>query len=353
MATSVDAQRDVETQLLDAQGPMKGVFSMGREDAEKGMWVIVWMLFSSVVIVYNKWVFTSGGFPYPLALTTMHMTSCFVVFGAIRKFAPQQIRLAIMPDADVETPWPVYLKNFVSISFFYAGSLGTGNLAYLFSSVAFIQLMKPMNCIYASLACFALGVELPTCSHLIIVCIVAFGVATASYHALAFSMTGFLLQTVSSISEGFRLGLMQTATTRGLKLDPVSTVYNFSFASAVLLACACFALEWPLNLSKLLSPWVLVINCAMALVLNVIVAIVIKKTSAVILTLSGIVKDIGIIATSSIVFSTHITITMVFGFSISMSGLCMYKAYKDNLKVFQERGFLGGMSFVIQSAKKQ
>jgi len=358
--SSAASQSDVETQplvdveqSLDTRGTMQGVPGSGREKAEMAIWMVVWMLVSAVVVIYNKWVFTAGGFPYPLALTSMHMIACFVVFGSIRKFAPQDIRLAIMPDADVEMSWPAYFKNYVSISFFYAGTLGTGNLAYLFSSVPFIQMMKPMNCVFASLACFACGVESPTWSHMIIVCVIALGVVTATHHDGQFSMTGCLLQMCSSISEGCRLGLMQMATTKGLKLDPVSTVYNFSFASAVLLSCATFKLEWPLDFSRLISPWVLVINCILAILLNVIVATVIKKTSAVIFTLSGIVKDIMLIVASSFVFSTTITITMLFGYLISVVGLMMFKAYKDNMKVFQEHGFLSGMSFAIQSAKQK
>merc|ERR1719199_920387 len=149
-----------------------------------------------------------------------------------------------------------------------------------------------MNCVFASIAAFAIGVEVPSSSHLIIVGVGASGVAFATSHGGAqFSMAGCLLQTAATLSEGCRIALVQAVTTGEMKLDPVTTVYHFSFASAVLLWSACFVHERPLDLSKLLSPWVLIINCAMAVILNVLVAAVIKKTSAVILTLCGVVKD--------------------------------------------------------------
>merc|ERR1719272_622873 len=209
-----------------------------------------------------------------------------------------------------------------------------------------------MNCIFASMASFALGMEKPTSSHMIIVLIVAFGVSVASHRQadIAFSMTGCVLQIISSMTEGCRLGMVQYVTTSGLKLDAVTTVYLFSGASAVLLSCACFALEWPLDLTRLRSPWVFVINCVMAVVLNVIVATVIKKTSAVVFALSGIIKDLGVIVASSVMFVTPITRSMAAGYTVSVSGLCMFKAYKDNLGLFEERGFLGGMSHVGKSA---
>jgi len=347
-----NAERDLETQRLSVSSLSKSVIKIRSEEVDRAMWVAVWMVLSSAVVIYNKWLFSAGGFPYPLALTSMHMTCCFVVFGSIRNFAPANIRLAIMPDADVETPWPIYIKNFLAISVFYAGTLGTGNLAYLYSSVAFVQMMKPMNCIFASFAAFAVGVDLATNSHLIIVSVIAFGIFFATHNASAaqFSTTGCVLQIISSCSEGCRLAMVQLVTTSGLKLDPVTTVYHFSFGSAVLLICACYLMEWhTMDLSKLISPWALVANCAMALVLNVLVAHVIKKTSAVTFALSGIVKDIGIIVASSLLFMTPITRLMFVGYTISLSGLCMFKAYKDNLTVFKELGFVGGMRFTMNS----
>lgn len=343
-----DAAGDVETQPLT--NPPQSSVEVKRIEASTVLLVVVWMVVSSAVVLYNKWVFSTGGFPYPLALTAMHMTCCFVVFGTIRKLAPQGIRLTIMPDADVATSWSAYFKNFIPISLFFAFTLGTGNFAYLYSSVAFIQMMKPFNCICASVAAFAIGVEAPTCSHLIIMSVIVLGILTATGNTGQFSLAGCILQLASSLSEGCRLALMQAITTGGLKLDPVTTVYHFSSASAVLLWCAHFAIEGSFNFSTLLSPWILVINCAMALFLNVLIAAMIKKTSAVAFTLCGVVKDLGIVFASSILFLTPITRLMLLGYSISLAGLIMYKAYKDNLQLFAERGFLRGMHQVAKAA---
>lgn len=347
---NVNAERDLETQRLSGSRPAKSGIKISSEEVDRAVWLVVWMVFSSAVVIYNKWLFSTGGFPYPLALTSMHMTCCFLVFGSIRNFAPAKIRLAIMPDADVETPWPIYIKNFLPISVFYACTLGAGNLAYLYSSVAFVQMLKPMNCIFASLAAFAVGMDPATNSHLFIVSVIAFGIFVATHNAAHFSTTGCVLQMFSSFSEGLRLAMVQLVTTSGMKLDPVTTVYHFSFATAVLLICACYATEWhTMDLSKLISPWAIVVNCVMAVVLNVLVAHVIKKTSAVTFALSGIIKDIGIIVASSLLFMTPITRLMMYGYTVSVSGLCMFKAYKDNLTVFKELGFIGGMKVAIHA----
>jgi hypothetical protein len=309
-----------------------------------GLWIVV----SSTVIIFNKWTFSSGGFPFPLTLTCLHMVCCFVVFGSIRKFAPENIRKTVMPDADVDIPRDVHIKNLL-ICVFFAASLAFGNMAYMFASVPFVQMIKPLNCVCVSLAAFAVGMEAPTCSHMIIVAVIALGVMVASDHAVDFSMIGCLLQIAASVTEGLRLALVQAISAGGLKLDPVTVVYQYSLPSAIILAGACLAFERNLDFSKLVSPWILVLNCALAVFLNVMVAAVIKNTSAVIFTLCGVFKDIILITVSAIIFVVPISKLTMCGYFVSLSGLFMYKVYKDNFALFKQYGFLGGMMCVLKS----
>jgi hypothetical protein len=322
-----------------------------KTELESAAWLVLWMLFSGAVIIFNKWLYSKGGFPYPLALTTMHMVACFVVFGTIRQFAPGSLRTAVMPDADVVIPWPEYFRKFIMISVFYAIALGAGNLAYLYSTVSFIQMLKPVNSVFASIAAFAIGVEVPTFSHTIIVSIIAMGIIIATGTSTEISMLGAGLQLMSSTSEGCRLALMQSITSSNLKLDPVTTVFHFSFASSVLLGLATFVLEWPLKLDNLSTKSILVINAALAVLLNVLVATVIKKTSAVVFALSGVVKDLGTISCSSVIFATVVTPKQLSGYTLSVIGLFMFKAYKDNLLYFKEHGFIEGMRSVARRGK--
>jgi hypothetical protein len=345
-SNNMDCPEDVETQVLSNS-------TSGGNKVECMLWVSTWMIFSCFVVIFNKWVFTSGGFPYPLALNAMHMYCCFLAFGAVRKFAPPQIRSTIMPDADVEIPWSMYCKYMTGLSILFAVTLGAGNTAHLFSSVAFIQMMKPLNAIYASFAAFALGVEVPTSSHMIVISTVILGAFVATRSAVDYSMMGIVLQTISSCAEGSRLALVQVITSGALRLDPVTTVYHLSFLSAVVLTFATAALEWPLKLDSLQSPWILVGNCLMAVFLNVLIATVIKKTSAVIFTLCGVCKDIVLIAASCGIFGTSITVRQCEGYIVSMIGIGMYKVYKDNLTYFKENGFIKGMTFAYQSKFKK
>jgi hypothetical protein len=345
---------DVETQILATES--RRLYHLSADEKLTGLWIAVWFFCSSLVVLYNKWLYSAGGFPYPLALSTMHMTCCFMVFGAVRNWAPENMRTSIMPDAEVQIPWPVYFRSVALVSVFYAGTLGTGNLAYLFSTVAFIQMMKPINTIFASFAAFAIGLDVPTFSHTVIIVIILLGIFIATSSATQINATGVGLQLISSMSEGCRLALVQSVTSCGLKLDPVTAVYHFSWISAILLGLASWIIEWPHwhahSGASFHRPWALVCNCLLAVLLNVLSANVIKRTSGVVFALCGIVKDLSLILCSSIAFVTPLTSKQMYGYALSAIGFGMFKAYKDNLSYFKEHGFLAGMLYVAGRSRK-
>jgi hypothetical protein len=75
------------------------------------------------------------GFPYPLTLCVIHMAFCSVVSYVV---------VAVFKWVPLQTPIEhhVYLYSVVPIGALYALSLWCSNAAYLYLSVASIQMMK-------------------------------------------------------------------------------------------------------------------------------------------------------------------------------------------------------------------
>jgi drug/metabolite transporter (DMT)-like permease len=248
-----------------------------------------------------------------------------------------------MPDAFKEISWREYFQSLFPIAVLYGYCLGAGNEAFLYSSVAFVQMVKPINVMFTTLAAFALGLEIVTFSHVFIVGIVVLGVFMAALGDVEFSIVGCALQLSASFGEGLRLALLQKVMTKEAKLDPVTTIYRFApVAGMALCVTACFV-ETPIDWSQLKSPSMLALNLLAAVVLNILIVIVIQKASAVVFTLSGILKDILTISISVGVFTTPMTSTQVFGYATSVGGIGMYKVYKDNIQIFLRHGFLKGV----------
>jgi len=308
--------------------------------------VMAWMVCSTGFILYNKWMFAMGGFPYPLTLTAMHMGSCYAVFGCI-SLLPQHIRRRLMPDIEKAIPTDIYLQGLIPAAVLMSLSLGIGNLGFLYASVAFIQMIKPVNVVVTSLAGFAWGLEVFTSSHAIIACIVSGGVSMAALGSISnFSAMGLACQLTASVSEGLRLILLQGVLQGKLRMDPLTTVYRFTPWAGLLLCGFSFILEGQVVWSGLPNLWVLPLNCLMAVLLNVLIVSVIAETSAVVFVLAGVTKDIATIALSVCLYDTPIRTVEIIGYSTSVAGICMYKVYKDHLQLFKDLGFFEGIAAV-------
>jgi len=307
-----------------------------------------WMVVSVALVLFNKWLFTDGGFPYPLTLAALHMASCFVVFSIV-SCLPVRFRKCVMPDVDRHISWGTYLHGFLPIAILYGIGVGFGDLGFLFASVSFNLFIKPANIVWTTAAAFAFNLEVRTSTHVFIVLLVSAGVALAAGSDLDFSLTGLLCQLTATASEGIRLVLIQHLCQCGSKLDPVTMLYRFSPLTGLLLCGLSFAFEDPLDWGGLASPGLLALNCAIAVVLNVLIVGTIARTSAMVFVMCTVFKDIATVALSSVAFHAVLAPIEMAGYAVSLLGICLYKVYKGNLDLFVKAGLFGGFQHLLRS----
>ena len=99
-------------------------------------YVGLWISLSAGVILYNKYILTSFGFPFPVTLTMMHMAFCSVLAFVI-------VRVLKLVKG-VNMTRDVYVQKIVPVGFLFAIVLWLGNSAYVYLSVAFIQMVKAL-----------------------------------------------------------------------------------------------------------------------------------------------------------------------------------------------------------------
>lgn len=97
--------------------------------------ICFWLFMSCSTILFNKYLYT-GTFPYPLTLTSIHMTFATLATGALRAAG----RLPVPT-----LGWSFYARNVVPIGVLFAFSLGLSNLAAMRLSVSFIQMVKALT----------------------------------------------------------------------------------------------------------------------------------------------------------------------------------------------------------------
>ncbi|KAI8938582.1 hypothetical protein NX059_004460 [Plenodomus lindquistii] len=236
----------------------------------------------------------------------------------------------------------VYLRAIVPIGLFFSASLICGNQAYLYLSVAFIQMLKATTPVAVLLATWGLGVSPVNMKTLGNVSFIVIGVVIASLGEIKFVMIGFLFQVAGIVFEAVRLVMVQRLLSGSdFKMDPLVSLYYYAPACAVINGCVLMITELPrmtmVDIDRV-GLITLLANASVAFLLNVSVVFLIGKTSSLVLTLSGVLKDILLVFASMFLFKDPVSLLQAFGYSIALGGLIYYKLGGEKLKEYLGQG---------------
>ncbi|EMR65815.1 putative duf250 domain membrane protein [Eutypa lata UCREL1] len=215
-------------------------------------------------------------------------------------------------------------------------SLIGGNMAYLYLSVSFIQMLKATNAVATLLATWAFGMAVPNLKVLFNVSAIVIGVAIASFGELKFNLVGFIYQVAGIIAEALRLVMVQRLLSSAeFKMDPLVSVYYYAPACALVNGVVTLFVEAPrmtMDDFYSLGVFTLIANALVAFLLNVSVVLLIGKTSAVVLTMSGVLKDILLVVASMAIFGDPVTGQQYAGYSIALAGLVYYRLGREGVQ---------------------
>lgn len=179
--------------------------------------------------------------------------------------------------------------------------------------------------------------ENPSWTEVNIVAIISLAVAIASIGELQFNAKGCFFQIGGILAEAARL-VLTNSLMKELKLDPLSTLYYIAPCSLVFVGSACLVFEAPsLPLDRLFTASflsVLIINGLVAFTLNIAVVMLIGKTSALVLTLAGVIKDVFLVFLSMCIFGAPVTALQFLAYAVALLGLNLHKEFKKNTASF-------------------
>ncbi|KAJ0522886.1 putative sugar phosphate transporter domain-containing protein [Helianthus annuus] len=306
-------------------------------------YLLIYIALSSSQIFFNKWVLSSKeiNFPYPLGLTLLHM-----VFSSVLCFVLTKV-----------TKVGRYTTSVFPIGAMFAVTLWLGNTAYLYISVSFAQMLKAIMPVAVFFLGVAAGLEAMSCSMLLIMSVISFGVLVASYGEININWIGVVYQMGGVVGEALRLIFMEILVKRkGVKLNPISMMFYVSpcrqvyilsskayqivfmlfmynkfrelhfcpceqnlgsLCSAVCLFVPWIFLEMPKMESWSFQPFVLTLNSLCTFALNLSVFLVIQHTSALTIRVAGVVKDWVVVLLSAILFAdTKLSLVNLIGYAI-------------------------------------
>ncbi|KAI1480401.1 hypothetical protein K445DRAFT_322123 [Daldinia sp. EC12] len=294
-------------------------------------YVAVWISLSSSVILFNKWILDTLEFRYPVILTTYHLT-----FATIATQLMARYTTLLDGRKSVKMTGRVYLRAIVPIGVFFSLSLICGNLTYLYLSVAFIQMIKATTPVAVLLSSWAMGLAPPNLKQLLNVSAIVVGVMIASFGEIRFVWIGFFYQLGGLLFEAIRLNLVQALLSSAeYKMDPLVSLYYFAPICAVMNGVVALIWEVPqVSIAEVyhVGLFTFFLNGLCAFLLNVSVVFLIGKTSAVIMTLCGVLKDVMLVVASMIIWGTPVSGLQAFGYTIALAGMVYYKLGLEAIK---------------------
>ncbi|KAL6344023.1 hypothetical protein AAG906_027796 [Vitis piasezkii] len=290
------------------------------------LYLLIYIVLSSGVILYNKWVLSPKyfNFPFPITLTMIHMGFS----GAVAFFLVRVLKVASPVKMTIE----IYSTCVIPISAFFASSLWFGNTAYLHISVAFIQMLKALMPVATFLMAVICGTDKLRCDVFLNMLLVSVGVVISSYGEIHFNVIGTVYQVTGIFAEALRLVLTQVLLQKkGLTLNPITSLYYIAPCSFVFLFVPWYFLEKPqMEISQIqFNFWIFFSNALCALALNFSIFLVIGRTGAVTIRVAGVLKDWILIALSTVIFpESTITGLNIIGYAIALCGVVMYNYLK-------------------------
>lgn len=258
--------------------------------------------------MFNKVLLTTWGFRFPCLLTTWHCALATVLTQLLARTSK------LLPSVEKGTVTRSdYFLRILPMAVCFAFGLVAGNMAYAYISLAYIQMIKAFTPVPLLLLSFVSGLEKPSLVLFAIVLVVSAGVTLSSVGELQFSMVGFLLQFSAVLVDCFRMILMNLLL-KDLNLDSLSLLYYTAPPSAVLIFCGFLFFEAQSLSYGAFTPALcvaLVFNGLLAFTLNIAVIYLVSSTSAVVMSVSGPLKDILIVVISVLVFHSPVTLTQV------------------------------------------
>jgi hypothetical protein len=335
--SSVDAARDTALPVLPTVNPDAQKSAPEPASFHPAVYIATWITLSSSTIVFNKYILDTAKFHFPIFLTTWHLIFATIMTQILARFTT-------ILDSRKKVPMTgrVYLRAIVPIGLFFSLSLICGNQAYLYLSVAFIQMLKATTPVAVLIATWSLGVSPVNMKTLGNVSFIVIGVVIASMGELQFVMIGFLFQVAGIVFEAVRLVMVQRLLSSAeFKMDPLVSLYYYAPACAVMNGMVLMFTEFPrLTMADIdrVGGLTLLANALVAFLLNVSVVFLIGKTSSLVLTLSGVLKDILLVFASMFLFRDPVTLVQAFGYSIALGGLIYYKLGGEKLKEYLGQG---------------
>ncbi|KAL5570876.1 hypothetical protein UlMin_020473 [Ulmus minor] len=340
-----DVENGRDTNILEGSGsthshkplPQKLKSPISVADVLKTLFfILVWYTFSLFLTLYNKSLLGNdlGKFPAPLLMNTVHFSMQAILSKSITWYWSHRFQ------PSVAMSWRDYYMRVVPTALGTAMDINLSNASLVSISVTFATMCKSAAPIFLLLFAFAFRLESPSIKLSGIILVICAGILLTVAKETEFEFGGFVLVMLAAVMSGFRWCMTQILLqkeTYGLK-NPLTLM---SYVTPVMaLATALLSLildpwdEFRAN-NYFNNPWHVTRSCLLMLLGGTLAFfmvlteyILISVTSAVTVTIAGVVKEAVTIVVAVIYFGDEFTWLKGFGLFVIMIGVSLFNLYK-------------------------
>ncbi|KAJ0866162.1 putative sugar phosphate transporter domain-containing protein [Helianthus annuus] len=298
--------------------------------------ILMWYIFSTLLTLYNKTLLGDdmGRFPAPLLMNTIHFTMQAVLSRGITYFWSHKFEPTV-PMARKD-----YFMRVVPTAFATALDVNLSNASLVFISVTFATMCKSASPIFLLIFAFAFRLETPSLKLLGIMLIISVGILLTVAKETAFEFWGFIFVMLAAVMSGFRWTMTQILLQKevyGLKnplvlmsyVTPVMAVATALFSLMLdpwdeFRKSSYFDSTWHIYRSALL----MLLGGTLAFFMVLTEFVLVSITSAVTVTIAGVVKEAVTILVAVFYFHDEFTWLKGAGLVTIMFGVSLFNWYK-------------------------
>ncbi|CAM0882712.1 unnamed protein product [Alopecurus aequalis] len=296
-----------------------------------------WYMLSTCLTLYNKEMLGKHmwKFPAPFLMNTVHFTMQAVASRVILWF--QNRGLEAESNA---MSWRDYFLRVVPTALATALDINLSNISLVFITVTFATMCKSAAPIFILLFAFLFRLEKPSFNIIGIMLIVSFGVLLTVAKETEFDLWGFIFIMLAAVMSGFRWCMTQILLQKeeyGLK-NPFTLMSYVTPVMAITTAILSIALDpwhdfrashfFDSSAHILKSSLLMLLGGSLAFFMVLTEYVLVSVTSAVTVTIAGIVKEAVTILVAVLFFNDPFTWLKGLGLATIIFGVSLFNLYK-------------------------
>ncbi|GAA5901752.1 hypothetical protein JCM8208_003576 [Rhodotorula glutinis] len=307
-----------------------------RSAAINVLFILAWYCFSTLISLYNKWMFSAEhyNFPYPLFVTSIHM---------LVQWCLSALTLSIFRNLRPQTkPQPRDYATKVAPCGMATGlDIGLSNLSLRTITLSFYTMCKSSSLAFVLIFAFLFRLEVPSWRLVGIILIITSGVVLMVSTETQFDAVGMVQVLTASALGGLRWSLTQLLLHKesmGMN-NPIATLFWLAPIMGVTLATCSLVFDgwgnvfshdefWGTLGATIQTVCAIVFPGVLAFIMNITEFGLIQRTSVVTLSVAGIFKEVITIFLSTVLFHDQLTPINVSGLCVTIFGIALYNYLK-------------------------